>query len=209
MMQDDILDALCERLVAEHHCHTIILYGSRARGDAEAGSDYDVIGFHDGAGPVRRETGRWRDALLDVFIYPAERLQTADDTMLHVRGGCVLRQRATLGTQFLESLERVHASAPPALAADEIEARKNWALKMLDRAARRNIEGDYRRVWLLTALLENYFVFRRRRYSGPKEAFEALAISDPEAHALFGRALEPGAAHTTLVALVDCVNEAV
>ena len=209
MMQDDILDALCDRLVAEHHCHTIILYGSRARGDAEADSDYDVIGFHDGAGPVRRETGRWRGALLDVFIYPAERLQTADDTMLHVRGGRVLRQRATLGAQFLASLERVHASPPPALAADEIEARKNWALKMLDRAARGNIEGDYRRVWLLTALLENYFVFRRRRYPGPKEAFEVLAISDPEAHALFGRALEPGAAHATLIALVNCVNEAV
>lgn len=209
MTQDDILDALCDRLVVEHHCHTLILYGSRARGDADADSDYDLIGFRDGAGPVRRETGHWQGALLDVFIYPAERLQTADDTMLHVRGGRVLRQRGDLGAQFLANLERVHASTPPTLAADEIEARKNWALKMLDRAARGNVEGNYRRVWLLTALLESYFIFRGRRYPGPKEAFEALAASNPETHALFGSALEPGAAHSTLVALVKHVNEAV
>lgn len=207
-MQDDILDALCERLAVEHGCHTIILYGSRARGDAEADSDYDLIGFHDGAGPVRRETGRWHGALLDVFVYPAERLNAPDDTMLHVRGGRVLRQREDLGTQFLAALERVYASAPPALAADEIEARRNWASKMLDRAARGHIEGNYRRVWLLTTLLENYFVFRGRRYPGPKEAFEALAASDPEAHALFDAALQPGAAHGTLSALVTYVNEA-
>lgn len=203
-----MVDALCERLVVEHQCHTIILYGSRARGGAEADSDYDVIGFHDGQGPMRRETGRWRGALLDVFIYPAERLETADETMLHVRGGRVLRQRGTLGAQFLERLERLCASAPPALADDEIEARRNWALKMLDRAARGGIEGNYRRVWLLTALLENYFVLRGRRYPGPKEAFEALAATDPKAHALFARALEPGAEHAALVALVNSVNEA-
>lgn len=207
-MQDEIVDALCERLVVEHQCHTVILYGSRARGDAEADSDYDLIGFHDGTGPVRRETGRWRGALLDVFVYPAERLLTADDAMLHVRGGRVLRQRGDLGVQFLASLERMYAEAPPVLAADEMLARKNWALKMLDRAARGNVEGNYRRVWLLTTLLENYFVFRGRRYPGPKEAFEFLAVSDAEAHALFGAALQPDAAHATLVAIVDCVNQA-
>jgi hypothetical protein len=142
-----------------------------------------------------------------VFIYPTDRLQTADEAMLHVRGGRVLLQRGDLGTQFLASLERMHASAPHALAADEILARKNWALKMVDRAARGNVEGNYRRVWLLTVLLENYFVFRGRRYPGPKEAFETLAASDPEAHALFRVALEPTAENSTLVALVHYVNQ--
>jgi len=208
-MQDDILDALCERLAVEHECHTIILYGSRARGDAEPDSDYDLIGFRDGTEPVRRETGHWRGALLDVFIYPAERLAAVDDALLHVRGGHVLRQRGELGAQFLASLERLHASAPPSLPNDEIEARKNWALKMLDRAARENIEGNYRRVWLLTTLLENYFVLRSRRYPGPKEAFDVLAVSDPQAHALFSEALRPGAEHVTLTVLVGYVNEGV
>lgn len=206
-MRDEFVDALCERLRVEHRCHTIILYGSRARGDAEADSDYDLIGFHDGPGPVRRETGRWRGALLDVFVYPDERLQQVDETMLHVRGGRVLLQRDALGTAFLEKLEQLHASPPPALADDEIEARRNWALKMLDRAARGGIEGNYRRVWLLTALLETYFLLRRLRYPGPKEAFESLAASDPQTHALFAKALEPGAAHAALVALVAKVNE--
>ncbi len=208
MTQDEIVDALCERLVVEQRCHTIILYGSRARGDAEADSDYDLIAFHDGQGPVRHETGRWRSALLDVFIYPEDRLQSVDDSMLHVRGGRVLRQRGALGDAFLDRLELLHASAPPALADDEIEARKNWAMKMLDRASRGNVEGNYRRVWLLTSLLENYFLLRGRRYPGPNEAFKILKHSDPEVYASFDKALEQGAQHATLVALVEKINKA-
>ena len=105
-------------------------------------------------------------------------------------------------------MELLHASATLALADDEIEARKNWAMKMLDRAARGGIEENYRRVWLLTTLLENYFLLRSRRYPGPNEAFTILRRSDPEVHALFDKALESDAEHATLVALVERITAA-
>ena len=38
-------DALVAELVSAHRAHTIILYGSRARGDATAESDIDVATF--------------------------------------------------------------------------------------------------------------------------------------------------------------------
>lgn len=206
MMQDQLVDGLRDRLIAEHNCHTIILYGSRARGDAGSDSDYDAIGFRDGEAETRRVTGRWRGVLLDVFIYPTTRLSKPDEDMLHVRGGRVLCERESLGTQFLAGIERLYATPPTPLSDDEFEARKNWAAKMIDRLARGDVEGNYRRVWLLTALLENYFLIRGCRYPGPKEAFKSLAISDPDALAMFEKALAPGAERSDILALVARVN---
>jgi hypothetical protein len=127
--QDDIIAALMQRLQTEFGSHTIILYGSRARGDAEPDSDYDVAGFSDAVTSVRRITGLWRGALLDVFVHPSERLARADEDMLYMRGGRVLCERGTLGTEFLAALDRLSAEPPEPLAADEIEARRNWAHK--------------------------------------------------------------------------------
>jgi predicted nucleotidyltransferase len=206
MMHDPLVDGLRDRLIAEYHCHTIILYGSQARGDADSDSDYDVIGFCDGEAGTRRVTGRWRGVLLDVFIYPTTRLSKPDEDMLHVRGGHVLCERESLGTQFLAGIERLYATPPTPLSDDEVEARKNWAVKMIDRLARGDVEGNYRRAWLLTALLENYFLIRGCRYPGPKEAFKSLAVSDSDAFALFEKALAPGAERSDILALVARVN---
>lgn len=37
---DPVLQAIVEELISLYQCHTIILYGSRARGDFTASSDY-------------------------------------------------------------------------------------------------------------------------------------------------------------------------
>ena len=64
---------------------------------------------------------------------------------------------------------------------------------MLDRLRAGDAEGNYRRVWLLTALLEDYFVFRNRWYEGPKAAFNWLRRHRPDVCAKFASALEPDA----------------
>lgn len=204
--QDEIVEAIRERLEAEHGCHTVILYGSRARGDANIDSDYDIVAFRDGDRPPLRETGYWRGALLDTFIYSTERLETVDETLLHIRGGRVLTERGTLATQFLAELERLYSQPPAPLSDDAIDARRNWARKMLQRAGRGDVEGNFRRVWLLTQLLEDYFAVRARRYPGPKEAFCDIARSDPEALELFQVALEPGATLVEISAVAAKVH---
>ncbi|HHT0594103.1 TPA: nucleotidyltransferase family protein [Legionella anisa] len=45
MTNDPILKAIVEELMSLYHCHTIILCGSRARGDFTASSDNDVAGI--------------------------------------------------------------------------------------------------------------------------------------------------------------------
>lgn len=204
--QDEILAEVRNWLETEHECHTIILYGSRARGDADTDSDYDIIAFRDGDQPVLRETGQWRGGQLDIFVYPTARLTNVDETLLHVRGGSVITVRGTLGAEFLAELERIYREPPPPLSKDEIDVKRNWAHKMVQRASRGDIEGNFRRAWLLTQLLQDYFLVRGRRYPGPKEAFHDLAESDPQALRTFRAALEPGSALSEISAAVTHVH---
>lgn len=44
---DAVLQFIVDELISLHHCHTIILYGSRARGDFTVTSDYDVAGIRE------------------------------------------------------------------------------------------------------------------------------------------------------------------
>ena len=201
-----MLDRLVARLEVEEGCRTIILYGSRARGDAGPGSDYDLVGFRDRKGPPVRETGVRDGALLDVFIYPIERLAEPRADMLHVRGGRVLRDRDGLGESFLAGLDEVFAAGPDPLPADEIAARCNWAWKTLDRAAGGDVEGHFRRAWLLTTQLENFFLLRNAWYPGSKVALSVLQAEHPAVYAVLERALAPAATLAEIENLVLAVN---
>jgi hypothetical protein len=203
---DPVLDRLVARLEGEEGCHTIILYGSRARGDAGPESDYDLIAFRDRPGPRARETGLRDGALLDVFIYPAERLAEPVADMLHLRGGQALRDRDGRGAAFLARVDEVLAAGPDPLPADEIAARRNWAWKMLDRAARGDLEGHFRRAWLLTQQLEDFFVLRNAWYLGSKAALSVLRAEHPAVYAALERALAPAASLAEIEALVLAVN---
>jgi hypothetical protein len=71
--------------------------------------------------------------------------------------------------------------------------------------ARGDAEGNYRRAWLLTALLEDWFQLRGLWYLGPKNALAHLRIHEPGLHDAFETALGPDAPLEkveTLVALV-------
>ncbi len=189
---DPLLARFVELLRGEHGCHTVILYGSRARGDAGPESDYDLLGVRDG-GESERDA-RWIDgAYLDAFIHPVSKVEAAGPELLHVRGGVVLCEEGATGARLLARLDAVHAGGPPRLPADEAAARRVWAHKMVARARRGDLEGHYRRAWLLTALLEDWFLLRGLWYPGPKRALAWLEANAPDAHAAFAAALQPGA----------------
>lgn len=77
---------------------------------------------------------------------------------------------------------------------------------MLDRAKRGDIEGHFRRAWLLNALLEDYFALRGLWYEGPKRSFEWLRDHDPETASLFAKALKPGARLAQIAKLATAVS---
>ncbi len=202
---DPLLKKLSEHLRAEHGCHTVILYGSRARGEATATSDYDLLGARD-AGPSIRDARIVDGFYLDAFIHPRSKLENPDATFLHLRGGIVLFESDHVGTRFLAALDTIFEKGPVPLPADEVNALRVWARKSLERIRAGGILGNLRRAELLSRLLEDYFTTRTLWYRGPKASLRWLAEHQPKVYAAFDSALEPGASVEALEHLVDLVE---
>jgi len=204
MRPDPILDQICKELVATHAVHSILLYGSRADGSAGADSDYDVAAF--GSIDKSFRVARVLDGTyLDVFVYPEALLLEPTEEYLKLRGSRVVMQRGAEAEDFLSKLEEIFRRGPEPLPSDEIEARKVWAHKMVARMQRADLEGNYRRVWLLTAMLEDYFHLRGLWYQGPKKALRWLHQFDVPTYDAMHLALEPNASKEAVSSLVHLV----
>jgi uncharacterized protein len=204
-LEDPVLKIISNELRSKHGCHTAILYGSRARGDATQTSDYDVIGFRK-AGPAIRDARKLEGRYLDAFIYPESKVFTKFEELAHVRGGVILFEENNIGSQLLERLRGLNDNAPELLNEDEYQARYVWAQKMIDRARMGDAEGNFRRAWLLTALLEDYFLMTGQRYLGPKMSLRWLRDNQIILFNLFEKALRPSHDLADLEALVEFVQ---
>jgi hypothetical protein len=198
-------EALVAELVRAHAAHTVILYGSRARGDATAESDVDVACWADGV-ESSRDARIWAGLYLDGFVHPTAHAEApVSEDQLKLLGGRVLLDTRGLGAALLARVEALDAAGPPELPESERRMRRVWAHKMLARIRRGDLEAQYRHHWLLFQLLEDDFALRGQWYRGPKRALAILAQQRPRTHAAFVAALAPGASLAALEALVACV----
>lgn len=204
MQADPLIARLRDELTQRHGAHTILLYGSHADGSASPASDYDLAGFAD-VPRTLRDARVVQGRYLDAFIYPEALLSQPTVENLHMRGAVVLTQRGELATQFLAKLDALHAAGPEPKPEDELQAVRTWAWKMLARLERGDVEGNYRRHWLLMALLEDYYLLRHQWYLGPKKSLLALQQADPPTYAAFDAALRPDAQVQALRHLVRLV----
>ncbi len=202
---EQLIADLADHLADELGFHTAILYGSHARGDWDTASDIDVVAFRDDAEPTHA-AGRWRDVFLDLFVYPSNAKATPD--WLRIHGGRVLFQRNGEGDRVLSAVAALYKAGPSLLDPVAAQTRCLWLKKMLVQAAKGDVEGDFRRHWLLSALLEDYCDLRGRWYLGPKQVLLALACESPGDLAVLGVAFEPGATLETISAAVALVVSA-
>lgn len=204
VFSDPLLTVIVDELVNKHKCHTVVLYGSRARGVATAASDYDVLG-------VRKDGKKYRVAekrdgfYWDIFVYPERDLKKVTEAHLYMREGKVLFERQTFGTRFLKKLKKVSRRKFKPSPPDEIRVSQIWLHKMLDRASARDVEGNYRRSVLHDLLIYEYFNIRKKRYGGPKAGFAWLKRNDPQTFRLYARVL----AHPTNLPLLRRLVERV
>jgi predicted nucleotidyltransferase len=207
----DLDTLLVEELGRVHAAHTIILYGSRARGDATPESDIDVAAFADVDEPTR-DARLWNEMYLDGFVYPTAVIATfpsssePDLDMLKFLGARVLLDTRGLAAPFLEAVDALDRRGPKPIPEDDARMRRVWAKKMLARIRRGDVEAHYRFHWLLYQLLEDYFALRNVWYRGPKEALAGLRADEPKVFAAFERALAPGGSVAELEALIDLVG---
>lgn len=193
-------------LIAEyrqvHRAHTIILYGSRARGDATAESDIDVAAFADVA-ETYRDARLWNRVFLDGFVYPTHVVEQAPtEEMLKLWGGRIVLDERNLADTLLRRIQELERTPVKSLSEAEKQVRRVWAQKMLSRIRRGDVEAHYRYHWLLFQLLEDHYPMIARRYPGPKRALADLEGRDPGTFAAFARALAPGAPLEAVEALV-------
>lgn len=199
------LDELVLALMAEHGCHTGILYGSWARGDATAESDVDILCVREAGPPVR--AARMQGAVyLDGFVYPESSLERLDPDLLRILGGRVVKERDGFGTRLLERLKEQYDRGPEPMSEDERAAIRVWSRKMVERIrGQHGIEADYRRTQLVFESLEDYFRLRNSWYNGPKASFQWLRQHDPAALHCFEQVAGPGRSDEAFDALVRAV----
>ncbi len=188
--RDAVLCTIVNELIDTYRCHTIIIYGSRARGDFTLTSDYDVAGASDSISEKQwiARFDEKHQVFHDIFIFPETELITPNETHLQMSDGVVLLESNQFGQQLLKKLQ-ILIQQPPSITDNEIAGRKMWYKKMLSRAEISDIEGKYRQLWTIYTILEDYFVFHRQRYLGPKKAFQYLEKHDPTVFILFENAL--------------------
>lgn len=204
MSRGHVIDKVCADILEKYSARTVLLYGSEADGTATAESDLDIAGF--GRVPEQVRDARLLDGVyIDVFVYPECALENPDEEHLRLRGGKILRQENGSAERFLAGVEKLYRDGPKPLPEDELSARREWAWKMLARMALGDIEGNFRRVWLLTVLLEDYFHLRGQWYEGPKKSFLWMRQHDPAMHDAFEQALKPGADDASIKTVVGHV----
>lgn len=188
--QDPLLHAFTEELIQKHKCHTVILYGSHARGDATATSDYDLMGVRK-SGNAYRHAEKRNGTYLDFVIFPEKDLKDGGDRYLYMSDAKVIYDENGFGTSFIKNLKSASKKNKyQPLPDDEIQVRSVWLHKMYERSLVGDIEGNFRRSWLQESLLREYFELRKKRYPGSKEAFRWLKTNDLSTYRLFEMSLK-------------------
>ena len=200
----EVLAKIVDHLRHKYRCHTVILYGSRARGEATASSDYDIAGIR-AQGPKTRQAGKVDGAYWDIFVYAEKDLKKFSDHQWAWQNARVLWEEGDYGRRLLARLEKFLDTPFQPAASYEIEASRSWSLKQLERCQLGDVHGNYRRIELQVAALSDYFQIRKKRYPGPKAALQWLASGDPETHQLFARVYEAPADFEALRCLVERV----
>jgi uncharacterized protein len=177
-----------KELRTKHRCHTVILYGSRARGLTTPTSDYDVLGIKRG-GKKLRIAKKDRGFYWDVFVYPEKDLRKLGETNLAWKNAKIIHGEGDYGRRLLRRIASLVKKPYRRQPGWEIATTQVWAQKELDRIRMNDIQALYRRAEFQMALIEHYFLVRQRRFWGPKAGFAWIARHDPQTFRAIRRAL--------------------
>ena len=204
-MEERLLASVKTYLTGKYHCHSIILYGSFASGSETRESDIDMVCFCENT-EAQNDTAIIDGWQLDAWIYDTGMMQSADE-LLRIHEGQILLDERNLCEPLLKSINESLNQDVNAQTVKQIEFQKTWLVKMLKRAKKEDIEGNFRYHWLLYDSLEIYFVIKRLRYRGPKNSLCWIKENDPIAYEIFEQALKISAPFAAAEKLVSFIAE--
>ena len=205
-LSPELQSSLLHYLQESHGCHTVILYGSFARGSGTSTSDIDVIGIRT-KGEHYRIGKTWNSRILDAWIYDEEHIPAADK-LLHIHDGVILKEQNGIASKLLSGITKFLEKPLPPMAHWERQQLATWIEKMTGRIGDQGLEADYRRHWLLYDLLPLWFSFKRLRFYGSKKSFAWLKVNEPGLYRLFEDALKPQATPEQIRHLAAAVRKA-
>jgi uncharacterized protein len=200
---------VCQYLQENHGCHTVVLYGSYARGDHSAESDLDMLGVSSTAISEYRVSHEWElpKIDLDVFVHPESQVPSLKCEDLSKLRGCVpLIDPFGIAAQLKSMVEAWALTPPAALPNWERQQSVSWCKRMLRRASKNDVEGNYRRHWLAMELLPMWFELSGNRFYGPKESLSWLRQHEPQVFDVFEKAMNPSAQLAELECIVSLLE---
>lgn len=207
MLDKNLLDFIKQR----YEVHTIILYGSRARGDWDNNSDYDIFGISDN-GDGRSDYLFLDEEYLDIKVYPIKKLDNIESFVYQkpeLYCGRVLCQRNTIGSEFMNVFIEIYRRGPNPLSVEQKMAFLLSTRRALQCIQESNVVSNYKRHKLLFMVLKIYFWMRDMWYTGPKEGLEWLKHNDPEAYTAFQTGLKSYASYSEIERLVSYVTQSI
>ena len=202
---DHLLSRVVVALQERYNSHTIILYGSRARGDHTPSSDIDVVCFVEGATSIG-DARNFEGFYLDAWVYSSDAMLASTDEFLRFADGYCLYDSEGKGAAFLKELQQRVEQGPEPLSASEILHTQRWVYKMLERSKSLEVESLYRLYWLAVDLLKIYFDLRGQWYFGSKKSLAWLREHDTIGYQLFSRVYNPSIKFDDLGKLAEYVT---
>ena len=188
-LKDETLQAIARLLITKYKCHSVILYGSRARGQTTPTSDYDVIGVCK-SGEKTRIAKKVKGKFWDVFVYAEKDLKVLSDQHLSWKHARILFSKGPYAKVLLRRIDKFLKKPFKRHPVYEVKAAIAWAQKELERCRMNDIQGLYRRSEFQNALIDHYYFVRQKRFWGPKEGFAWLKENDPKTFQLIRRSLK-------------------
>ena len=186
-MVEELLDYVIKYIIEQYNCHSIILYGSFANGGYTDESDIDLLCFSDDYNK-ENDTTILNNRQLDAWIYNSQDMNDISQ-FLHVKDGKIILDNKNKCSEFLANIDLMFDEGPKQLTDKEKDFLKDWLKKMLRRAKKGDIEGNFRYHWMLTDMLEIYFNIKGIWYLGPKKSLNWLYENDKTIYQMFDKAL--------------------
>jgi predicted nucleotidyltransferase len=208
ILTDPLLPEIIQHVRKKYGVSTVILYGSRARGEGNEKSDYDIIGVLK-SGVPQEHLEVFKGARLDIALYPQKiDKEDAEDFPIAFfwEEAAILHQSHHEGEQFIKDVKKAFFIKK----SDCFQTRKDRVRSLiinLDRSQENEIREHFYRHRFLTLSLVEYFPIRNLVYKGPRKSLGWLKKNDPLTYAAFRKALDPQANFRDLQVLLKQVAD--